>query len=744
MKQFVFLLLFISAGAFAQDLNDFRSLQAEGGIPEDFLTLSVDKYKEEISKNDNKELDKEFFLSTRFFIDELLLSGRVLFNDPCTDYVNKVARNVLRRDKKLFKELRFYVLKTTTANAFSTDQGIIFITTGLLATLENEAQLAYILAHEISHYTEEHVREGYIEEQKMEQGKGEYKRTGYDERISKLSVYDKENELEADKKGIDIYLQSEYAVDEIFSAFEVLLYSYLPFDDIQFDSTYLNTEALIIPGSFYPDTIKQITLEKDYNDEGSTHPNIEKRMDAAFDYIGEKKSRGDLKFKISEEDFYHVRNLCRFEHVNMHISQRSYGRAIYSIYLLQREFKDNKFLELSLVKSLYGLAKYKNANRYYDVTLKPKKVEGESYKLHFLLKGLKRSQLNVIALRYAIDFNKKYPNDKMGKLYLEDMKRELVSNSRFDFKELKSKPFTTYMEDLNADLKTFDVQDSIDKVDASDLSKYEKIRLKKELRKMLEESEEDHEESDFHLFALYDVVSEENLIDELSNLKSEIEAEPNTELTYAEKKKLRKKGYRLGLDKVVVVDPLFENYKTRGRQNLVKSESKKLGMADIYGKKYRRIDMETELVDSKQLSANDVDTYNEIGVLFSWVDEVFEHDEIDMISSSRDIMMGLNEEHGTSHYLFTGVQMFKERNSFSVWHLYTILAFYTAPIALVDLLILHNYFNLTAVSIDASTDKIEFAQSETVNLKGVDMILEAYVFDVLYQLAKEDKNKKND
>ncbi|MBN4072470.1 M48 family metallopeptidase [Crocinitomix catalasitica] len=709
-------------------------------IPQDFLRLTIDKYKEDIKKNENKELDKDFFLSTRFFIDELLLSGRVLFNDPCTKYLNKVAKNLLRREKKLQEELRFYVLKTTVANAFSTDQGIIFITTGLIATLENEAQLAYILAHEISHYTEKHLQEGYIEEQRMESGRGEYKRQNYDERISQMSVYDKKNELEADIGGIDIYLDSEYAVDEIFSSFEVLLFSYLPFDDIQVDTTYLNTEALIVPGSYYPDTIKQISLEKDYDDEGSTHPNIEKRMDEAVDYIGEKKSKGDLKFKISEDDFFKVRDLCRFEHINLHLANCSYGRAIYSIYLLQKKYPDSEFLELAFVKCWYGLAKYKNANRYYDVIVKPKKIEGESYKLHFLLKQLKRSQLNVMALRYAIDFAKKYPKNKMGKVYLEDMQRELVAKSKFDFRNLKDKTFNQYQAELTEELKTFDVQDSIKKVDESDLSKYEKIKLKKKLRGMLDDSkDEEIALDDFHLFALYDVVKDDDLIDDLKDMKDKIEEEPVTELSYAERKRLRKRGYRLGLDKVVVVDPLFENFKTKGRQNLAKSESKKVGMANIYSKKYRRVDLEIELVDSKQLRANQVEKYNEIGILFEWVSEVLSHDEIKMISSSRDIMLGLNEKHGTSHYLFTGVQMFKDRNSFSTWHLYAIMAVYTSPIALIDLIIPHNYFTLTALSIDAETDQVEFAQSETVNLKGVDMILQAYVFDVLYQLGKEDK-----
>lgn len=725
----------------AQDLSNFRRLESEGEIPKDFLQLTIDKYKEDFQDNDNKALDKEFFLSSRYFIDQLLLSGRVLFNDPTTTYVQRVAKNILRREKSLFKELRFYVLKSTVANAFSTDQGIIFVTTGLLASCENEAQLAYIIAHEVSHYTEQHVQKGYLEEQAAQKGKGQYRTQEYDERISQLSVYDKQMELEADQKGIDLFLASTYSVDEIFSEFEMLLYSYLPFEDRRFDTTYLSTDLMTIPGSYFPDTIVQITLEEDYDDEGSTHPNIQKRMDAAFDYLGDKRSQGEDLYIISEEDFNQVRNLSRFENINLYLLNRQYGKAIYSIYLLERDFPDNEFLEMSFVKAWYGLTKHKNHGDFYTVAKKPKKVEGESHKLHALIRNLSKEQLNIVSLRYAVDFNKKYPNNELGKLYVADLKRELVAHSKFNFKELKSKNYDAYLSTLDDTLKTFNVEDSIKRVDNSDLSKYDKIKLKKKLRAMMDDSENSNlGESEFHLFALSDLVAEESLIDELVALKSEINSETDASLSYAEKKRIRKKGQRLGIEKIVVVDPFFENYKLKGNQDLAKSESKKLRVGDMYTKDYRRIDLEVDLVDSKKLNPSGVDAYNEIGVLYQWLTEVSEYDkDMGMICSSRDLMLDLTEKHGTSHFLFTGIQMFKDRNRFEPWHLYTIMAVYTAPIALIDLVIPHNYFTITALSVDATKDQVEFGQSETVNMRGVDLVLQAYIFDVLYQLSKKPK-----
>ena len=728
----------------AQQANNFISLKSKGDIPTDFTTLSTDKYKTDAAENKDGNLDNDFFLSTRFFMDELLLSGTVLFNDPVTTYLNKVAKYVLRGETDLLKELRFYVLKSNTPNAFSTDQGIILFTTGLMAQLENEAQLAYIICHEVSHYTEKHVRNEYVENQNIKKGRGEYRQLSYNERISKMSVYSKEKELDADQKGIDIYLKSEYSVEEIFSGFEVLLYSYLPFEDIKFDSTFFNTEHLIIPGTLFPDTVNEITQEIDYNDEGHTHPNIEKRIDAAFDYLGDDKAKGDKKYVISEEEFLLIRDLARFENINIYLAQREYGHALYSIYLLKRKFPNNRFLDLALVKAFYGLTKYKNSARYNEVTEKVTKVEGESYVLHCFLKNVSKEQLNVISFRHAYDMMNKYPGDKIFKDYSDDLKRELALKSKIDPDDFKDISYESHLQVKTDTVKVFDIADSIRKVEVSDLSKYEKIRLKKELKALETVGTISTSDKEFYLYSLHDIVKNGDLKKELKAIQREQELKEEAEDLERENVKysIFKKSQHLGIDKVVVVDPLYENYKLNENRNHLKSEDKKLGLTDIYTQDYKKLDLETDLVDSKNLLKSDVDEYNDLGLLMQWLSEVVAHDEIDMIASNRDQMNDLSNKYGTSHFLFSGIFAYKERSQMKNAHWYGIMLVYPIPLVVIDLLIVHNYFEIVALSVDASTDQIEFMQSTEVNLKSIDGIMKAYVYDVLYQLSSEPKTKK--
>lgn len=58
-------------------------------------------------------------------------------------------------------EMRVYILKDPSFNAAMAPNGMMIINTGLLLRLENESQLATVLAHEFVHYQENHALEQY-------------------------------------------------------------------------------------------------------------------------------------------------------------------------------------------------------------------------------------------------------------------------------------------------------------------------------------------------------------------------------------------------------------------------------------------------------------------------------------------------------------------------------------------------------------------------------------------------------
>lgn len=82
----------------------------------------------------------------------------LLYRDPTAqEYLNYIGKNLLTGapppDRVVY---RFHILRDPMVNAFALPNGSIYVNTGLVAALENEAQLASVLGHEITHVTARH------------------------------------------------------------------------------------------------------------------------------------------------------------------------------------------------------------------------------------------------------------------------------------------------------------------------------------------------------------------------------------------------------------------------------------------------------------------------------------------------------------------------------------------------------------------------------------------------------------
>lgn len=106
--------------------------------------------------------------------DEEITASMGVYDDPAlTAYVTRVgeavlARSHLRREEAL-PEYRataftFRVLDSPEINAFALPGGYVYVTRGLLAHMENEAQLAMVLGHEVAHVAARHSSKQALEE----------------------------------------------------------------------------------------------------------------------------------------------------------------------------------------------------------------------------------------------------------------------------------------------------------------------------------------------------------------------------------------------------------------------------------------------------------------------------------------------------------------------------------------------------------------------------------------------------
>lgn len=125
---------------------------------------------------------------------------------------------------------RTRILVNPTLNAFAYPNGVVYVHTGLLARLENEAQLAIILAHEVTHSTHRH---GLRNRRKVKNASaflasftvatyGLGALLGGFGTMASVSGYSQDLEHEADQGGFALLLAAGYDPREAPRAFELL------------------------------------------------------------------------------------------------------------------------------------------------------------------------------------------------------------------------------------------------------------------------------------------------------------------------------------------------------------------------------------------------------------------------------------------------------------------------------------------------------------------------------------------
>lgn len=141
-----------------------------------------------------------------------LLGAAALVQDEALQkYVNKVGRYVAAQSDRPDLNWTFGVIESPSVNAFAAPGGYVFVTRGLYALLQNEAELAGVLAHEIGHVTARHHVRLMQKQRVVSMGQEFLTQKAGKEDVKKLvgngaeilaRTLDKESEFEADRLGV--------------------------------------------------------------------------------------------------------------------------------------------------------------------------------------------------------------------------------------------------------------------------------------------------------------------------------------------------------------------------------------------------------------------------------------------------------------------------------------------------------------------------------------------------------------
>jgi len=417
--RFIFIAVFLLSmvAIFAQP--PFKPLKSKGEIPAIFVEptyLHVSINRAQINQNTsrvNRKAAQNFHLYNNYHLDKLLRSGNILFGNELSNYVQRVGDYVLSKNPDYKdRKIQFYVVKAADANAFANFNGVIFVNIGLLARLDNEAELAYVLSHELVHYANKDGLTRYAEVFKLEREINSAYDLDYNQKKDFYINYSQDQELTADKEGfLNFYSKTDYDLNPVFTTFDMLQNAQNPFENKTFNIDFLTGTSIEIPKEFADyDTTYSSNSKNDDDDSEMLHPNIKKRVAALKEASKDIDFKGDKKFIVSEDDFYKIRKLARYELGNLYVSNGQYGQALYNSFLLEDSENHDEYLDGIKAYALYGIAKYKKYKALKTVFSRTKTVEGHSQKIYNFINHLSKQQLLKLAVRENYIYYQRYRN----------------------------------------------------------------------------------------------------------------------------------------------------------------------------------------------------------------------------------------------------------------------------------------------------------------------------------------------
>ncbi len=745
-----FTMLFLLNAGYAQSPD---LLKAEGEIPKEFITPSTDKYKKQLtdltdqkSKRRDKKNKKLFLLQSNFAIDDILQSGLVLFNDPATVYVNKVLENLPVSNTKLQrKSPRAYILNTSAVNAFATDQGIIFVTLGLLANLENEAQLAFILAHELAHVKHSHAIDKFIKSKDIDRdsrSKYNVDELSMDRSLFQKSLYSRTLEEEADADGLELFLKSDYDPQAILKTFKILYYSYLPFEDHPFDQTFFEDAHYRFPDEVWLEETRPIgAMEEDEEQEKrSSHPSGIKRMNKLQSKVEGKSSEGKKIFLLPESAFKTIQAKARYQIPFIELYREDFPSAIYTSFLLLQKYPDDLELKKLIGKALYMEAKYQryeatnsdHERRRYNRKI-AKASEGEVSQVYQLMTKLKSEELCVLAMKYNWPLYQQNKSDPELKHLIDDLFAEFAAH--FDdlhssFEQKAPPPPTTKSA----------TPDTTQSEPSKPLSKIDKI-----------EQQQKSKPKEYWRYAFVNEITNNDFtsahekgleVQKEREEKEEYYMSREGEREYVKRqKKEQKKGKSLGISKVVVVNPFYlslDDRKRDGTVQFIRSEEKQAAFRNSIKRLAKLSKLKTEVLDVTDLSTGEVDKFNDIAEINQYINQQIDHYDLTLTPGyNQNQIDAIAEKYGTEYFLWTGVVSLRQKSG--SWGLVaaSVIMPYFLPFTLTNAIKPNYDMMYYAILYDVTTGRRSILKMDYFDKRDSKAILHAHIYDVFHQIKSK-------
>jgi Zn-dependent protease with chaperone function len=379
-------------------------------------------------------------------IGNLLQSTRSVTAPKAHNYLQSIVQKIVAANPELKEtDVRVIFSRDWWPNAYSLGEGTITINAGLMIFLDNEAQLVFVLCHELAHYYLQHTSKAikkYVETIHSESFKNEIKRLSKEQYrvnhqlqiLAKSLAFDsrqhsRDNEAEADMQAFNFMKKTGYDCNAIKTSLELLdkiddssFYKHLDveevfkFSEYPFKKKWIQKESAIFSQLDENDS----PLSPAEKDSLKTHPDCSKRILLLTDSI-EKIGSAGKKFLVDEKIFNELKKDFFAEIIEQCYRNDNLSRNLYYSLLLLQGNENIPLAVYSVVRCFNDIYEnQKNHTLGLMIDLE-NKVYPNDYNL--LLRMLNRLRLEEIAALNYYFCKEYYEQMKNYPDFVEEMKK---------------------------------------------------------------------------------------------------------------------------------------------------------------------------------------------------------------------------------------------------------------------------------------------------------------------------------
>jgi len=717
---------FAISGAIAQ-AQEFMPLKNISGYPTDITSIELhdEVYADSLDKitfKKNEKFLKGFQLSSDFFLKNLLFSGKVIYSGPSFELVNRITDDILKGNP-VRRNIHVFVLKSTQMNAFTFNNGYIFVNTGLLARINNESQLAFILAHEISHYLLKHVFKAYKKGKESANNKDENE----EEENFETMRFSRTQESEADLNGLELIKKTRFNPVESIVAIDLLKNFKNPIENANIYKLLAGAGCFQIPVSLLNDSAFGFIYNENEDDILMSHPNLGSRKKS----LSEAMTISNLNYKDEFTSLFNeVKGSCMAEQVHLYMLEKDYIRAFYNSLILVNKYPSSSYFRKSLIQSGYFLIRCNNTIGATNIIGKITKEEGEIYRLAQLLRKLTKEEFNVLIT--GICLRNESSRIPQLALYNNEIIAELQATTGKN-----SSYFQTYTVEIDSLIKS---QYSSSEVQNDKHVRYtgEKLIRKKKERTIVS----------FAPYFLCDLASVPAFVSRydsifkrnelLTTSQAEEQISDAKEITNTSKSKPKKRDF----DKLIFLDAQHIFIDNRGKEpvKFIASETKKKAMIQKFMRFAKESNTYVVVMNPENINQYDPQLINDRSTLITWIEEANSTKRINpkFFTDNQELESIMNRtgvRYVSTYTSGTIIQKKKQSEAFS-FIIALLYPPYLIPTIYNALHVNKNYL-YQFVIYDVKTGEVVYQKNETLNTADRDDVLNAELYNLFYQLHKK-------